>query len=59
MIANEEHNGNRKFWTEERIIAEAKKYHSLTELSKKASGAYDAACNLRILDKIRLVLCGL
>ena len=59
MIANEEqkYKGNRKFWTEERIIAEAKKYHSLTEFSKKASGAYDAAYNLKILDKIRLVLC--
>ena len=58
MIANEEqkYKGNRKFWTEERIIAEAKKYHSLTEFSKKASGAYYAAYNLKILNKIRLVL---
>lgn len=59
MIANEEHkiNGNRKFWTEKRIMEEAKNYHSLTEFSKRASGAYDAACNLRILDKIRLLFC--
>ena len=59
MIANEEHkiNGNRKFWTEKRIMEEAKNYHSLTEFSKRSSGAYDAACNLRILDKIRLLLC--
>lgn len=59
MIANEEHkiNGNRKFWTEKRIMEEAKNYHSLTEFSKRASGAYDAACNLRILDKIQLLLC--
>lgn len=52
MIANEgrKMNGNRKYWTEERIIAEAKIYHSATEFSKKASGAYDAAHNLNILD---------
>ena len=27
------------------------------EFSKKASGAYDAACSLKILDKIRRVIC--
>lgn len=59
MIANEERktNGSCKYWTEYRIFEEAKKYHSLTEFSKKASGAYDAACSLKILDKIRKVIC--
>lgn len=59
MIANEERktNGSCKYWTEYRIFEEAKKYHSLTEFSKKASGAYDAACSLKILDKIRRVIC--
>ena len=58
MIANEERktNGSCKYWTEYRIFEEAKKYHSLTEFSKKASGAYDAACSLKILDKIRRVI---
>lgn len=57
MIANAERNntGNRKYWTVDRIIAEAEKYHSLAEFSKKASGAYDAAHNMEIMDKIRLV----
>lgn len=59
MIANEERkiNGSCKYWTEYRILEEAKKYHSLTEFSKKASGAYDAAYTLKILDKIRMALC--
>lgn len=59
MIANEERkiNGSCKYWTEYRILEEAKKYHSLTEFSKKASGAYDAAYTLKIQDKIRMVLC--
>lgn len=54
MIANEERkkNGHCKYWTEERILEEAKKFHSATEFLKKASGAYDAAHNLRIMDKI-------
>lgn len=54
MIANEERkkNGNCKYWTEERILEEAKKYHSATEFAKNASGAYDAAHNLKIMDKI-------
>ena len=58
MIANEERktNGSCKYWTEYRILEEAKKFHSLTEFSKKASGAYDAACSLKILDKIRRVI---
>ena len=59
MIANEERktNGSCKYWTEYRILEEAKKFHSLTEFSKKASGAYDAACSLKILDKIHRVIC--
>lgn len=58
MIANEERNysGKCKYWTEERIIEEAKKYHSLTEFSKKSSGAYDAAHNLKIMDKIHSLI---
>lgn len=59
MIANEERNtnGSCKYWTEKRILEEAKKYHSLAEFLKKASGAYDAAYTLKIMDKIRMVLC--
>ena len=57
MIANENHNinGHRNYWTKERIIEEAKKHNSMSVFKKKASGAYDAAYNLGIIDKVRTI----
>ena len=41
MVAIKSNQG-RKYWTEERVLKEAHKYHSISEFSKKCSGAYDA-----------------
>lgn len=46
----------RKYWTEERVLKEARKYHSISEFAKKCSGAYDAVFNLQILDKVHKII---
>ena len=56
MIGLKSHEGIKKYWTEERVLKEAHKYHSLSEFAKKCSGAYDAAFNLQIMDKVREIL---
>ena len=56
MIGMRSHQGRRKYWTEERVLKEARKYHSISEFSKKCSGAYDAVFNLQILDKVHKIL---
>lgn len=43
--------GNTK-WTPEALAKEALKYKSRSEFGQKSSGAYDAALNLKIMDKI-------
>ena len=55
MIAIKSNQG-RKYWTEERVLKEARKYHSLSEFAKKCSGAYDAAFNLQIIEKVREII---
>ncbi len=55
MIGMESHQG-KIYWTEERVLKEAHKYHSLSEFAKKCSGAYDAAFNLQIMDMVRKIL---
>ena len=55
MIGMKSHQG-RKYWTEERVLKEAHKYNSLSEFAKKCSGAYDAAFNLQIMDKVRKII---
>ena len=55
MIAIKSHRG-RKYWTEERVLKEAHKYHSISEFAKKSSGAYDAVFNLQILDKVHKII---
>lgn len=44
------------YWTEEHILEEAHKYTSLSEFTKKAKGAYDAANKKGLLEKIRTFL---
>lgn len=46
----------RKYWTEERVLKEARKYHSISQFAKKSSGAYDAVFNLQILDKVHKII---
>ena len=41
------------YWTEERILEELKNYETLDEFRKNEQGAYDAACRLGLLDKLR------
>ena len=55
MIAIKSHQG-RKYWTEERVLKEARKYHSISEFAKKCSGAYDAVFELQILDKVHKII---
>lgn len=55
MIGMKSHQG-RKYWNEERVLKEAHKYHSLSDFAKKCCGAYDAAFNLQIIDKVRMIL---
>lgn len=55
MVAIKADHG-RKYWTEERVLKEARKYHSLSEFAKKSSGAYDAVFNLQILDKVHKII---
>lgn len=56
MIGMKLHQRRKKYWTEERVLKEARKYHSISEFSKKCSGAYDAVFNLQILDKVHKIL---
>lgn len=58
MIANENRDSikNRKFWTEERIMDEAKKYGSITAFKRNCSGAYDAARKMNLLDKLKALI---
>ncbi len=49
-------NQERKYWTEKRVLKEAKKHSSLSEFAKKSSGAYDAVFKLQILDKIHKII---
>ena len=55
MTAITSHQG-RKYWTEERVLKEAHKYHSISEFAKKSSGAYDAVFELQILDKVHKII---
>ena len=42
----------RYYWTEEKIINEAKKYQTKSDFHKRASGAYEAANRLNIMEKV-------
>ena len=55
MIGMKSHQGS-KYWTAERVLKEAHKYHSISEFAKKSSGAYDAVFELQILDKVHNII---
>lgn len=46
-----------KYWTEERIVKEIKDkgYKTLSEFQQKSAGAYDAAREMNLLDKIKVL----
>jgi len=58
MLAKESRQANEmgKYWNRERIIEEVTKYHSISDFIERASGAYDAARDLNIMDEIREIL---
>ena len=58
MIANEnrEPNNGPRFWTEDRIVDETKKYGTITAFKRNSRGAYDAARKMNLLDKLKALL---